>query len=220
VTTVDSLTANPGKRLWAGGFDGLSVTVLFLVIAVGGEASGFDLARWSVLATVFFTYHFGCLAFRDGRTLGKTAMDICVVSASGQPLIVPQSLARAGVRTVPFAILAFPGGELPGAVLLALLVTTEVNLLERPPARQTLADRVARSLVVNAPPLQPHRAPAAPMFSAGDAEFGFPPQRPSDKDRDWRKRSNPAFERTAASALRLLAVPSSLRSSAAAQRER
>jgi hypothetical protein len=31
---------------------------------------------------------------------------------------------------------------------------------------------------------------------------------------------NPAFERTAASALRLLAVPSSLRSSAAAQRER
>jgi hypothetical protein len=31
---------------------------------------------------------------------------------------------------------------------------------------------------------------------------------------------NPAFERTAASALRLLAVPFSLRSSAAAQRER
>ena len=31
---------------------------------------------------------------------------------------------------------------------------------------------------------------------------------------------NPTFERTAASALRLLAVPSSLRSSAAAQRER
>jgi hypothetical protein len=31
---------------------------------------------------------------------------------------------------------------------------------------------------------------------------------------------NRAFERTAASALRLLAVPSSLRSSAAAQRER
>jgi hypothetical protein len=31
---------------------------------------------------------------------------------------------------------------------------------------------------------------------------------------------NPAFERTAASALRLLAAPSSLRSSAAAQRER
>ena len=32
--------------------------------------------------------------------------------------------------------------------------------------------------------------------------------------------ANPAFERTAASALRLLAVPSSLRSSAGAQRER
>jgi hypothetical protein len=32
--------------------------------------------------------------------------------------------------------------------------------------------------------------------------------------------ANPAFERTAASALRLLAVPSALRSSAAAQRER
>jgi hypothetical protein len=33
-------------------------------------------------------------------------------------------------------------------------------------------------------------------------------------------RANPALEPTAASALRLLAVPSSLRSSAAAQRER
>jgi hypothetical protein len=32
--------------------------------------------------------------------------------------------------------------------------------------------------------------------------------------------ANPAFEPTAASTLRLLAVPSSLRSSAAAQRER
>jgi hypothetical protein len=36
----------------------------------------------------------------------------------------------------------------------------------------------------------------------------------------WKSMPNPAFERTAASALRLLAVPSSLRSSAAAQRER
>ncbi len=35
-----------------------------------------------------------------------------------------------------------------------------------------------------------------------------------------RQTPNHAFERTAASALRLLAVPSSLRSSAAAQRER
>lgn len=33
------------------------------------------------------------------------------------------------------------------------------------------------TLVVKMPPPQAHRAPAVPMFSAGDAEFGVPPRR-------------------------------------------
>jgi hypothetical protein len=38
--------------------------------------------------------------------------------------------------------------------------------------KQSLADLICRTLVVNAPPPRPHRAPAGPMHSSLDAEFG------------------------------------------------
>jgi hypothetical protein len=68
--------------------------------------------------------------------------------------------------------------QLLGIVSLLGLLFAETTLLGHSATRQTLADRVARSLVVNLPPLQPHRAPAGPMYSATDKEFGFPPRRP------------------------------------------
>ncbi len=45
------------------------------------------------------------------------------------------------------------------------------------PTRQSTSDLLCRTFVVSALPLQPHRAPAAPMFSATDAKFGVRPQR-------------------------------------------
>jgi hypothetical protein len=44
-------------------------------------------------------------------------------------------------------------------------------------ASLTIADIVAHTRVVNTPPPQPHRAPAGPMYSATDAEFGYQPRR-------------------------------------------
>ena len=62
------------------------------------------------------------------------------------------------------------------------------------------------------------------MISLVVKDFGLPLVHGGRSDRARERplvaESNPAFERTAASALRLLAVPSSLRSSAAAKRER
>jgi hypothetical protein len=52
----------------------------------------------------------------------------------------------------------------------------ELGMMFTLPTRQTLADLVARTLVINVPPPQPHRAPAAPMYSATDAEFGVRPR--------------------------------------------
>lgn len=42
---------------------------------------------------------------------------------------------------------------------------------------QSVADFLSGTLVVKLPPPQAHRAPAVPMFSAHDAEFGVPPRR-------------------------------------------
>ena len=63
-----------------------------------------------------------------------------------------------------------------GSISLLALFIAETTLLERSVAGRTIADRLAGSIVVNLPPLQPHRAPAAPMYSASDAEFGQPPR--------------------------------------------
>ncbi|HVK56981.1 MAG TPA: RDD family protein, partial [Burkholderiales bacterium] len=159
-------------------------------IGVTGEQLGLDLARWVVFGMVFFAYHFGCLVAREGRTLGKTAVDICVISAAGQPLSIAQCMLRSGVRATPFIMLSVPGIDVVGALLLLALLLVEFYLIEQPPSRQTVADRVAHSLVVKLPPLQPHRAPAGPMFSAHDTEFGFPPQRPRGDDQDRQSRAN------------------------------
>ena len=61
----------------------------------------------------------------------------------------------------------------------SLLWLAEYSLLKSSPVRQTLADKVARTVVVNTPTWEPHRAPAIPMYSATDAEFGHPPSRPN-----------------------------------------
>lgn len=179
MSSPSSFTAEPGKRLWAGGFDFLAVCVMFLVLGVILENIYPTFSGWLVFAFTFFVYHLACLAVRDGRTLGKTAIDICVISTSGQPLSTGQSVLRAGVRTIPFLFLGAsdPFVVLFGAALLLVLMLSEFYLLERSPNRQTLTDRIANSLVVKMPPLQPHRAPAGPMYSASDLEFGFPPKR-------------------------------------------
>lgn len=216
-----SFAAKSGKRLWAGGFDALTVAVLFLVVGVTGEQAGLNLAHWTVLGMLYFAYHFGCLLGREGRTLGKTAMDICVISESGTRLTVGRAFLRAAIRSWPFVFfdthileltVGFPPSDaLFGSLVLLGMVISELTLLERSATRQTLADRLARSLVVNLPPLQPHRAPAVPMYSATDAEFGSPTKRPPPAS-DWRKRSNSRSNGRAASAAATLSVVMARRS--------
>src|SRR5690606_31418931 len=93
-------------------------------------------------------------------------------------LLLWQSLLRPGVRVAFFAVLVLTVAPAPTGqfdlVIIPLLM--EVGLLFTS-ASVTLADLVASTRVVNTPPLQPHRAPAAPMYSATDAEFGYPPRK-------------------------------------------
>ena len=219
-----SYAASSGRRLWAGAFDAISVAVIFLAVAAAAEGLGLDLSRWSVFALIYFLYNLICLVYRDGRTLGKTAVDICVVSAAGRRLTLAESITRAAARSWPLFLLdakiagvldwylSLPLTVLLGMLSLATLLIAETTLLGRSPTRQTIADRLAGSLVVTLPPMQPHRAPAIPMYSPTDAEFGRPPGRPADRDEGWRKRSNSAGVTDACAA--------ALRASSAAQRGR
>lgn len=140
-------------------------------------------------AALFFAYHAYFLGFKRGVSLGKYVQNIAVVSRDGGPLRLPQVLARAALLSVPWALFALdvpPGWEqrlsfgagsvLP--VLAACWLLFDVLLMDMQPTRRSLTDHLARTVVVNLPPPQPHRAPATPMYSATDAEFGTPPRRP------------------------------------------
>ena len=186
--------APPGKRLWAGGFDGLTVAVAYLLVVGVAEGLRFDLQEWYVFGVIFVIYNFGCLAFRQGRTLGKTAVDICVVTTAGAAMPLGRSAVRIAVRAAPFVI----GGGLfytqTSVIALAILFLVEITMIERSPMRQSLADLAAGTFVVNLPTVQPHRAVAGPMFSASDAEFGGYPRRPPREGDKASRQSNSAFE--------------------------
>jgi uncharacterized RDD family membrane protein YckC len=194
--SASSFVAGSDRRIEAGGFDLLAAGAIFLLVGTLAEKLGFDLARWPTFGAVYFGYHFVYLVWRQGRTIGKTANDICVVSTAGESLTLVQSSLRAGVRAAPFALMGGPPLLAFGLLFLTALVLAELRLLERSPARRTIADRFANSLVVNLPPLQPHRAPAGPMFSAHDFEFGLPPNRPGREDHSRPSRSNPSIQGT------------------------
>ncbi len=146
---VDSFLAPPGKRISAFVYDTLAVFLAFLLLASVAEASGFDPGAGRIFVACAFVYHYAFLAFREGRTFGKQAQDICVVSADGQRLSQWQAVLRPALRYMPL-----------------MLLTIDIH------------DR----FVVNLPTLEPHRAPAIPMYSATDKEFGTPPRRPPTPD--------------------------------------
>ena len=186
MTSPRSFLAEPGKRLAAGAFDFFAVFLTFLAVSGFAEASGIDWGTFRVFAIVALIYHFLCLLLLHGQTLGKRAQGICVLTSNGEAISWWRSLLRASCRYLPLIALTIEYREwevteaLTGLGLRAsvgLFCLGEIALIQRPPSRQSLADRVAGTLVVNTPEVQPHRAPAIPMYSSNDAEFGHPPQR-------------------------------------------
>jgi len=180
-----SFIANPGKRFAAFAYDTIATAFLFYVfLGLTYEATGQDLTSWGTYSAALFVYQLGFLAMREGRTLGKEAQDICVLGVDGNRPQFVQAVLRAGSRALPLALLDSdpPLSNLTTIVVLALFIA-DFWALGTSASRQTLADRIARTLVVNIPPPQPHRAPAVPMYSATDQEFGAKPQPPGDKKR-------------------------------------
>jgi uncharacterized RDD family membrane protein YckC len=169
------------RRVAAGAIDVVLSMIGAVVLIALGAAAGLGLAELEVPLLLYGAYHALFYWLWDGQTPGLAILDIRVVSANGGELLAAQAMLRGLLRPLALYALgwsAWLGAHEPGvvAVSVATLLLVELGMMFTLPSRQTLSDLVSRTLVVDAPPPQPHRAPAAPMYSETDAEFGVRPQ--------------------------------------------
>jgi hypothetical protein len=178
------LFASPAKRLAATAIDAALITCCtwFALNLLTREWYPVEAFAWG-LPLGYWVYESACLINMNGASVGRRLFDIQVVSAfrSGE-LSWWQGTARPGARVALYAMLVLYLSPAPARRfdIITLPLLMEIGLLFTT-ASLTFSDIVARTRVVNTPPLQPHRAPAAPMYSPTDAEFGYPPRQ--DKQR-------------------------------------
>jgi len=159
------------------------ICFVFATVAVQGSSGFGMLVLASVASVTYVLYHLFFFWFFAGATPGLRAFSMQVVSASdGRELSILRGLVRSGFRPLllcafGWSVDLFAGPSVRVEAVLAAALLLELGMMFTLPSRQTLSDLVARTLVVNVPQPQPHRAPAAPMYSASDAEFGLPPRR-------------------------------------------
>lgn len=181
--------ATPVRRIAAGAVDlllcfGLTAFGWGIVVSASNASTFVEVALLNkVPFVVYAAYHAVCLWRFNGQTLGLYLLNIRMVRARGGGAL---SLAQAALRSALRPLLLYLFGEaaiaaqssfLPVAPVVILPVLVELGMMFTLPTRQTPSDIVCRTLVVNLPPPQPHRAPAAPMYSSTDAEFGVRPHR-------------------------------------------
>lgn len=164
------------KRLLAFALDSaillLAVLIVYGVLDALGQGPILLVGAFPI---VYFGYHVGVLL--DQRFgFGRVVAAVSVVSTRGDALTHTQALVRSIVRVILVA-LGFAGAFLSHQPwIIAVPCALEVVLIIVNPWRQSIADVLAGTLVVRTPEVQPHRAPAGPMFSRTDAEFGNPPK--------------------------------------------
>lgn len=142
---------------------------------------------------VAYSIYVGLSAFMAERnSLGERLTSIVPIRSSGERLDLVRWMVRVIVISFLWAAWILLGTSPGHPSRLPIFVTaglcgialvwgvTDLFLLCLSPTRRTLTDRVLGVLVVLLPPLQPHRAPAGPMYSASDSELGViaqPPER-------------------------------------------
>jgi len=178
MVTPTPFLASATKRLGAALVDAAPVTLVSIFALALIDKLGLGVGPMiGIVPLIFIVYHSFFNYRWSGETPGRRLFDIRVVSSrSALDLTLTQCIARPVVRIVwllgfvPFAV-AFhnPWYSLTSAI-------ADLLLMSSLPWRQTLADFLCRTIVVRTPPPQPHRAPAAPMYSTTDAEFGVAPR--------------------------------------------
>lgn len=174
--------AHPLRRLVAGVLD---LFLSFLIYALGYQMHSAHSPTAAITTALFVYgfYHAMCFSAFNGLTVGLRAMNIRLISATRQSdITIPKAILRAAFRPALlflFGWLAIAYAS-SGAVRFAVIaspIAIELAMMLTLVSRQTLSDVVSNTLVINVPPLQPHRAPAGPMYSATDAEFGIRPRK-------------------------------------------
>ena len=165
------------------------IDLLILAIPLGASVSGTELmclprkhqvfADLGVIALVYAAYQSGYLYFRHGESPGRGLASIRVVGGGANlDLSLAQCIGRPVARIVVLLACTYVSVRLvenkTGLLVAPLL---DIFMVAWSPTRQTFADMLCRTLVIQQPPPQPHRAPAGPMFSYADAEFGPRPKR-------------------------------------------
>jgi len=140
MTPLENLAPN-SKRVWSFTIDSFLMNMVYLMIVYDQvmilktpeEIVYFARETSWILALINLLYH-TFFTWQSGKTLGKHIMKIKVVSiGEGALLSLPMSFLRALMRVVDEAFLYI--GFLPAFFS---------------PTRQTLHDRVSRSVIVNA----------------------------------------------------------------------
>jgi len=184
VADLSSFSATPNKRFSAAFVDFLIVGFVAVMVHSLGDFLGRRLDFDVVLAVVFFVYHAGFLYAWAGQSPGRRTFDISVISAAGSDLQPWQAVLRSFARPALVAAISIPIERTMRTDIalqtVSVVIALEFALLIYLKSRRTAADLLAGTLVVNTPPPQPHRAPAVPMYSASDAEFGLTPLPPDD----------------------------------------
>ncbi len=148
---------------------------LAIVDARGGDPVGF---LW-ITILLYVAYHAGFNLTWDGQTPGRRVMEIRLVDArDGGPPGLAKSAARPIVRLAWIA--AFVAAAVLAKVkwLAAVPIFVDLSLVSALRWRQSTADFLCGTLVIDSPSPQAHRALAGPMYSATDAEFGMRPPGP------------------------------------------
>lgn len=176
--------AHPARRVMAGFIDLVLSLMCSGVAAWLAQSLGYEATNQITLALgAYAVYHAAFYWVWAGQTPGLRIFDIRTVSAAGgTELSLGQSIVRASFRPVFLYVVGWLASSagLPFDVIAVTVLAPplgELGMMLTLPGRQTLSDLLCRTLVVNLPPPQPHRAPAAPMYSATDAEFGLRPRR-------------------------------------------
>jgi uncharacterized RDD family membrane protein YckC len=178
VASGTPFVASLGKRVFAEAFD------LIFIGAAGAYVVTCVLdyklnEKWLflLLPLTYVAYHTSFLLAWSGQTLGRKLCNIQIVSTKrGGDLSQLQCLARPIVRMATLMPVVFV--VMTYKMRMALpFVAIDVFLITFLPSQQSLPDLICHTVVVNSPPVQPHRAVAGPLYSATDAEFGVPPRK-------------------------------------------
>jgi len=170
--------ASWSHRLLACVLDSMALFVVLLVLLALSETLGFSSLVVAAAIPVFYVAYNSATLLTPQFSLGRTVAGISVVSVRGDGGITRmQAVVRPLVRVLAFVVASFISVTSDQPWLFPVLpLIVELALIVHTPWRQSMADFLAGTIVVNTPQPSPHRAPAGPMYSATDAEFGLPPR--------------------------------------------